>query len=164
MLFHIVTRYINSLLSHIHVNTTDLLTTTCTLVGTGVILEKLECYVLFPQRGRPLAPGPAYPSGAQLHCLGPKLWEIYWAYFGIGSRLVRYDCPDFLELWSQIERDDTIQMLIKEDYPLRICWGRNIFFRLHVYGLITLLPVSWNVLQLPRLASLCSLGPLHTQG
>ena len=41
--FKYVTRYINSLLSHIHVNTTDLLNITCTLVATCMIIGRLEC-------------------------------------------------------------------------------------------------------------------------
>ena len=41
--FHSVTCYTNSMLSRIHVNTTDPCNITCTLVATGVILGSLEC-------------------------------------------------------------------------------------------------------------------------
>ena len=41
--FHSVTCYANSLVSHIHVNTTKLRNITCTLVTTSVILWSLEC-------------------------------------------------------------------------------------------------------------------------
>ena len=43
VLFHNVICYTNSLLSCIHVNTTNLLNFTYTLVATCVILERLEC-------------------------------------------------------------------------------------------------------------------------
>ena len=43
MLLRNATRYINSLLSCIHVKTTDLLNITCTLVAKGMILGRLEC-------------------------------------------------------------------------------------------------------------------------
>ena len=43
VLFHTVTCYTNSIVSHIHVNTTKLRNITCTLVVTGVILQSLEC-------------------------------------------------------------------------------------------------------------------------
>jgi hypothetical protein len=43
VLFHNVTRYTNSIVSHIHVNTTELRNITCTLVATSVILRSLEC-------------------------------------------------------------------------------------------------------------------------
>ena len=43
VLFHNVTCYTNSILSHIHVNTTKLPTITCTLVATGVIIQSLKC-------------------------------------------------------------------------------------------------------------------------
>ena len=43
VLFHSVTCYTNSIVSHIHVNTTKLRNFTCTLVATGVILWSLEC-------------------------------------------------------------------------------------------------------------------------
>jgi hypothetical protein len=43
VLFQNITCYTNSLLSHIHVNTANLLNTTCTLVATNVILGRLEC-------------------------------------------------------------------------------------------------------------------------
>ena len=43
VLFHNVTCYINSLSSRIHVNTTQVLNITCTLVATSVILWSLEC-------------------------------------------------------------------------------------------------------------------------
>jgi hypothetical protein len=38
-----VTCYTNSIVSHIHVNTTKLHNITCTLVATGVILRSLDC-------------------------------------------------------------------------------------------------------------------------
>ena len=41
--FHNVTCYTNSLLSHIRVNTTDLLNIMCTLVAIGMILGRIEC-------------------------------------------------------------------------------------------------------------------------
>ena len=43
--FHIVTRYTNSIVSCIHVNTKKLRNVTCTLVTTCVILQSLECIV-----------------------------------------------------------------------------------------------------------------------
>ena len=42
VLFHNVTYYTNSLLSHLQVTTTDLLNTTCTLDATGVTLGRLK--------------------------------------------------------------------------------------------------------------------------
>ena len=42
MLFHNATHYINSLLSHNHVNTTNLLNIMCTLITSNVILGRLE--------------------------------------------------------------------------------------------------------------------------
>ena len=42
-LFHNVTCYTNPPLSHFHVNTANLLNTTCTLVATRMILGRLEC-------------------------------------------------------------------------------------------------------------------------
>jgi hypothetical protein len=45
MLFHNITCYTNSLLSHIHVNTTNLLNSKCTLVATSMILERLEYFM-----------------------------------------------------------------------------------------------------------------------
>ena len=46
VLFHNVTCYGNALLSLIHVSTTHLLNTTCSLVAIGMILGKLECTAL----------------------------------------------------------------------------------------------------------------------
>jgi hypothetical protein len=43
VLFHNVMCYTNSLVSHMHVNTTKLCNITCTLVATGVILRNIEC-------------------------------------------------------------------------------------------------------------------------
>ena len=43
VLLHSVTCYTNSIVSHIHVNTTKIHNITCTLVATGVILRSLEC-------------------------------------------------------------------------------------------------------------------------
>ena len=43
MLFHNVTCYTNSIVSHIHINNTKLCNITCTLVATCVILRSLEC-------------------------------------------------------------------------------------------------------------------------
>ena len=43
VLFHSVTRYTNSLVSHIHVKTKKLRNITCILVATSVILHSLEC-------------------------------------------------------------------------------------------------------------------------
>jgi hypothetical protein len=43
MLFLNVTCYTNSIVSHIHTNTTKLHNITCTLVATCVILRSLEC-------------------------------------------------------------------------------------------------------------------------
>ena len=43
VLFHDVTHYINSMLSHIHNNTMYLHIITCNLVATSMILERLEC-------------------------------------------------------------------------------------------------------------------------
>jgi hypothetical protein len=43
VLFHNVTCYTNSIVSHIHVNTTKLCNITRTLVATCVILRSLEC-------------------------------------------------------------------------------------------------------------------------
>ena len=43
MLFYNVTHCTCSLFSHVHVNTTHLLNTMCTLVATCMILERLEC-------------------------------------------------------------------------------------------------------------------------
>ena len=43
VLFHNVTCYINNLLSHILVNSTDLLNITCTLIAPGLIWGRLEC-------------------------------------------------------------------------------------------------------------------------
>jgi hypothetical protein len=43
VLFHNVTCYSNSIISHIHVNSTKLHNIMCTLVATGVILQSLEC-------------------------------------------------------------------------------------------------------------------------
>ena len=43
VLFHNVTHYTNSLLSHFHVNTTDLFNNICTLVAAGEVLGRLEC-------------------------------------------------------------------------------------------------------------------------
>jgi hypothetical protein len=48
VLFHNVTSYTNSIVSHIHVNTIKLCNITCTLVATGVILQSLEC--ILPMR------------------------------------------------------------------------------------------------------------------
>ena len=42
VLFRNVTCYTNSMLSHIHINTTLFLNTTCTLVATSVVLWSLE--------------------------------------------------------------------------------------------------------------------------
>ena len=42
VLFHSVTCYTNSIVSHLRVNTTKLCNITCTLVATGVILRSLE--------------------------------------------------------------------------------------------------------------------------
>ena len=49
VLFHNVKCYIDSLLARIHVNIDDLLTITCTLVATSVILGRLECtcYIIY---------------------------------------------------------------------------------------------------------------------
>ena len=44
--FYSVTCYTNSIVSHIHVNTTKLCIITCTLVATCVILQSLECTCL----------------------------------------------------------------------------------------------------------------------
>ena len=41
VLFHNVTCYTNSIVSHIHVNTTKLCNITCTFIATGVILRSL---------------------------------------------------------------------------------------------------------------------------
>ena len=41
--FHSVTHYIESIVSRIHVPTTELRNITCTLVATGVILRSVEC-------------------------------------------------------------------------------------------------------------------------
>ena len=46
VLFHNVTCYTYSIISHIHVNTTKFRSITCTLVTTGVILQNLECKLL----------------------------------------------------------------------------------------------------------------------
>ena len=46
MLFHNVTCYTNSIVSHIHVNTTKLHNIMCTLVATSVILWSLGCIAL----------------------------------------------------------------------------------------------------------------------
>ena len=43
VLFHNVTCYTNSIVSHIHVNAIELRNITCTLVAIGVILQSLEC-------------------------------------------------------------------------------------------------------------------------
>jgi hypothetical protein len=43
VLFHNVTCYTNSIISCIHVNTTQLRNITCTLIATGVILRSFEC-------------------------------------------------------------------------------------------------------------------------
>ena len=43
VLFHSVTFYTKSIVSHIHVNTTKIRNITCTLVATSVILRSLEC-------------------------------------------------------------------------------------------------------------------------
>ena len=43
MLFHDVIRYIDSMLSRIHANTTYLLNVTCMLVVKGMRLGTLEC-------------------------------------------------------------------------------------------------------------------------
>ena len=43
VLFYNVTWYTNSIVSRIHVNTTNLCNITCTLVATGVILWSVEC-------------------------------------------------------------------------------------------------------------------------
>jgi hypothetical protein len=43
VLFHNVTRYIDSLLMRIHVNITNLLNLTCTLVATSMVLGRFEC-------------------------------------------------------------------------------------------------------------------------
>ena len=48
VLFHDVTCYTNSLLSHIHVNLTKICNIKCTLVATGVIIRSLECTLLMP--------------------------------------------------------------------------------------------------------------------
>ena len=48
VLFHSVTCYTNSLVSHIHVNTTKLHNITCILVATIVILWSLECTICNP--------------------------------------------------------------------------------------------------------------------
>jgi hypothetical protein len=42
VVFHNITCYTNSIVSHIHVNTTILRNITCTLVATSVILQRLE--------------------------------------------------------------------------------------------------------------------------
>ena len=47
VLFYNVTCYTNSIVSRILVNTTKLRNMTCTLVATGVILQSLECIVIF---------------------------------------------------------------------------------------------------------------------
>jgi hypothetical protein len=43
VLFHSVTCYTNSIVSRVHINTTKLQDTMCTLVAIGVILRSLEC-------------------------------------------------------------------------------------------------------------------------
>ena len=43
VLFHNVTCYTNSLLSHIHTNTIEHPNITCTLFATSMILRSLEC-------------------------------------------------------------------------------------------------------------------------
>ena len=51
VLFHNVTCYIYSIISHIHVNTTKLHNITCTLVTKNVILRSLECIYTSPTLG-----------------------------------------------------------------------------------------------------------------
>jgi len=46
VLFHNVTCCTNSIASRIHINATKLRDIMCTLVGTGVILQSLECNVM----------------------------------------------------------------------------------------------------------------------
>jgi hypothetical protein len=48
VLFYNVTRYTDSLLSRIHVNTTKLWNIMCTLVATCVIARSLECKFIYP--------------------------------------------------------------------------------------------------------------------
>ena len=52
MLFHNFTCYTNSLVSHIHVNTTKLHNITCTLVATDVILRSLDCIMFAKNIGK----------------------------------------------------------------------------------------------------------------
>ena len=46
MLFHNVTGYTNSIVSRIHVYTTELRSIMCTLVATGVIIRSSECIMI----------------------------------------------------------------------------------------------------------------------
>ena len=46
VLFHNVTCYTNSIVSHIHDNTTKLRNIMCTSVATGVMLQSLECTLM----------------------------------------------------------------------------------------------------------------------
>ena len=50
VLFHNVTCYTDSIVSHIHINTTKLYNITCTLLATSVILWSLEC---IPKKSMP---------------------------------------------------------------------------------------------------------------
>ena len=66
VLSHNVTCYTNFIVSRIHVNTTKLRNTTCTLVATGVILRSLECMLGTLK----LSPPKAHksPTWLKLHC------------------------------------------------------------------------------------------------
>ena len=50
VLFHNVTCYTNSLLSHIHVNTVELLDVTCILIAISMIWWSLECIILVSKK------------------------------------------------------------------------------------------------------------------
>ena len=67
VLFHNVTCYTNSTVSRIHVNTTKLCNTMCTLVATGVILRSLECSLAWTTHDK---------NTCNFHVLLTNMWEL----------------------------------------------------------------------------------------
>jgi hypothetical protein len=70
VLFHSVTCYTNSIVSCIHVNTTNLRNIMCTLVATCVVLWSVEC-INFPTFRFIMCP-------SHLTLAKPKSWQMMW--------------------------------------------------------------------------------------
>ena len=102
VLFHSVTCYTKSIVSHIHVNTTKLRNITCTSVATGVILRSVECILVpsFPEdtlsatRGKVDGPcrngvHPSVHPLSSIHVGFPQRlsgWKMDWTVHGPGAR------------------------------------------------------------------------------